>query len=170
MKSIRRFLTGGTLGTLLALSMSAAPAQAAAKYVVDDGNINCVAGSGVADFTSVNAAVTFAQSHNVHTILVCPGTYDESVFINGFHTLKLAAARQTTFDRPVIRPPGGSNGGIIVYVINKSTGITLDGLILDGSTFQEPSSAAMAGILVSNSNVTIQNTNIGHIRNDTIAS
>lgn len=140
-------------------------AQAAAQYVVNDGGPDC--GALTPNYSSIQMAVDDAKTNHIHTILVCPGNYHESISLLGVSTLTISAP--AGFARPVIAPAPSSNGGYVFDIVT-STGITLSNLDIDGTGFLEPSTSSQIGLYITSSAVTLQNVSIASLRNNTISS
>ena len=129
----RRSRAVGAIVALALLTM-AVPASAAGgttRYVDGDGHAsagNCD-GSGHA-FQHIQAAVN-ASGHN-DTVIVCPGTYQEQVVIEGDRDgLTLRSSRE--FKATIKTPPSlseGDVGGTVLVLVNRTDDVTIQGFKL----------------------------------------
>jgi len=116
------FSTGARLLILAtALTSIATPARAA-KLVVDDDRVECPQ----AGFTTIQSAIDSLGSDATGTIMVCPGSYRESITVAVAHKLKLTGKRGA-----VIVPEFIPNNSTVISV-QFSTDFTIRGFTIDG--------------------------------------
>src|SRR5689334_19523627 len=150
---------GGFIATSAAASPEANPAAiAAVTYVVNDATPDC--GLLTATHTDIQTAVNDAINDNVKTIFVCPGPY--GIFtVTGANKLTIKAA--VAGDRPVVNATLAATSGMIID-IEDSAGVVLDGLVVDGTNFNDALTAATYGIYIHNASATVQNVSVTKVR------
>ena len=149
--------TGLSVIGLLALVASSlvlfmAPAHALAYAVVNDAATPNDCGGRVANFTSIQAAVTAVDSGGL--ILVCPGTYNETVNVNKSLTIQGYQHGVPTSSRT----PGGPNESTVQG--NSTTGVfyvTASNVLIDGFTVQNNAQGPGIYVAGGTNNDNIQN-------------
>ena len=116
------FSTGARLLILASALTSLATSAQAAKLVVDDDRVECPQ----AGFTTIQSAIDSLGSDATGTIMVCPGSYKESITVAVAHKLKLIGKRGA-----VIVPEFIPNNSTVISV-QFSTDFTIRGFTIDG--------------------------------------
>lgn len=121
-------------------------ALASSSYVVNDPATpgDCAQAAGYTTIQSALDAVAAAGGSG--TVWVCPGTYPENLFIDGFNVVGLMG-----IGSPVIHPSGGTD---TLYALD-SKQVTVQGFALDGDgsqsgIFFENTSGAIKGNSITN--------------------
>ena len=148
-----RPLLSAAAGVALGASLLIAPATSAAgttRYVDDDGKAGAAGCGGDANVKkTIQGAVNAAG--NGDTILVCPGTYVETVEITDIRGLTLKSVKpwQAVIKNPESVPvAGGSSGAPFMVGIYGANDITVRGFKLEHRAFADcPSSISEIGIL-----------------------
>lgn len=149
----------GMIAAPLAAALALAVPQvtrAATTIVVDDKTTADNCGSYDGDTAQTSIALAINTAPNGSTIVVCPGTYNISGEISPSGITKMTIKRALTDlgDTPVlVADPNAA----AAFNFNGSTGVTVDGLLIDGS---QNTSTFYDGIFVSQSGLTLKNTGI----------
>ena len=151
--------------TLTALLVPTQTAQAVTFYIVDDDASSGTCNNLVATYPDMQTAVTDAITYHVHTILVCPGSYNNFT-VTGAIGLVIKAAVPKSY--PIINSPSLSFGNIIFVQPSvsgvPSTGVVIDGLKLDGANFADTLTGNAVGINFYNSSGIVRNSIITGLR------
>jgi parallel beta-helix repeat protein len=145
------FLTLQT-GSVLALETHAA----GVTHVVDNGAVDCPN----AGYSRIGDALAAAAPGD--TVSICYGIYAEQLVISSKPGLKLIGKGM-----PVIRAAPVTDGTLIL--VENSTNVTVQGLMIDGSRRFSMASTEMTGLSFRNSSGTISNNIVAGIRRPDLA-
>ena len=163
-----RFIVGAALATIL-MAVAAAPAVAATLIVAADGHgsLTSCADARPTPFTTIGSAVSAAAPHD--TVRVCPGVYDEQVVITKPLTLQ-GVTGATVKPSPMVGHTTSLVSGralAAIVLVKGTTGVTVEGLILDGADNGISSCAPSPspfGVFFRNASGTIRHNTIRNMR------
>ncbi|KAK3637774.1 hypothetical protein LTR56_011980 [Elasticomyces elasticus] len=107
-------------------SVATSSSVAASKVNSASGSVVTVAQDGSSQFTAINAAVSFAQVSGFPTVSVLPGTYSETIAIQGTQTVTIAGPSASNYaaNQVVVAAAPTGTAGVVSFNTQQSTGVT----------------------------------------------